>query len=34
MEPIRLPTKIELTPGAEKHQASLVVEPCFQHDLG
>ena len=30
MEPIRLPTKIELTPGAEKHQASLVVEPCFQ----
>jgi DNA-directed RNA polymerase subunit alpha len=30
MEPIRLPTKIELTPGPEKHQASLVVEPCFQ----
>ena len=30
MEPIRLPTKIELTPGAEKHQATLVVEPCFQ----
>ena len=30
MEPIRLPTKIELTPGAEKHQATLIVEPCFQ----
>lgn len=30
MEPIRLPTKIELTPGAHEHQASLVVEPCFQ----
>jgi len=30
MEPIRLPTKIELTPGAHEHQATLVVEPCFQ----
>jgi DNA-directed RNA polymerase subunit alpha len=30
MEPIRLPTKIELTPGASEHQATLVVEPCFQ----
>jgi DNA-directed RNA polymerase subunit alpha len=30
MEPIRLPTKIELTPGPEKHQATLIVEPCFQ----
>lgn len=30
MEPIRLPTKIELTPGANEHQATLVVEPCFQ----
>jgi DNA-directed RNA polymerase subunit alpha len=30
MEPIRLPTKIELIPGAQKHQATLVVEPCFQ----
>ncbi len=29
MEPIKLPTKIELTPGAE-HQATLIVEPCFQ----
>jgi DNA-directed RNA polymerase subunit alpha len=30
MEPIRLPTKIELIPGKEEHQATLVVEPCFQ----
>ncbi len=30
MEPIRLPTKIELIPGSQKHQATLVVEPCFQ----
>jgi DNA-directed RNA polymerase subunit alpha len=30
MEPIRLPTKIELTPGPEKNQATLIVEPCFQ----
>jgi DNA-directed RNA polymerase subunit alpha len=30
MEPIRLPTKIELTDGPQEHQAVLVVEPCFQ----
>jgi DNA-directed RNA polymerase subunit alpha len=30
MEPIRLPTKIELTPGENEFQATLVVEPCHQ----
>lgn len=30
MEIIHLPTKIELVPGAQEHQATLVVEPCFQ----
>jgi len=30
MEPIGLPTKIELIPGNEENQATLVVEPCFQ----
>jgi len=30
MEPIRLPTKIELTPGAKDNSAVLTVEPCFQ----
>ncbi len=30
MEPIRLPTKIELSPGPGAHRATLTVEPCFQ----
>jgi len=30
MDPIRLPTKIELTSGPGDHQATLTVEPCYQ----
>lgn len=30
MEPIRLPSKIEIIPGANPRQAQLVIEPCFQ----